>query len=211
VDGLLAVAAAARRAGTNRVIVRCGAVDVPGAGARWEDWSRRTALAGVTDDVREEAAALLAEREVRRDAHLDAACRALHRLVRSEPEIDWWILPAAAPHALPLPDEIEHLLAEIPADRPAWVHDVASASVLSNLGVAPADAALRAADRRLAAIRVSDAFGLETGLPPGSGAVDWATVRDASAAGLPRILHVTRPCSAEELGEAAGFLGRLGP
>jgi hypothetical protein len=128
------------------------------------------------------------------------------RALADRPETEWWILGAGRPDALPLPDEIEHLVAELPGGRPAYVHDVAGAAVLADLGVAAADAALRVADRHLAAVRLSDAFGLETGLPPGSGSVAWETVRDALTAGLPRILHLTRAPTDEELRESVRFL-----
>jgi len=200
---LLTVAARAKRCGTNRVLIRCGGVAVAGAEERFADWEKRAALGGVSDEIREEAATLRGEREAARDAHLDAACRTMNALSRADPETEWWILPAARPDAFPLPDELEFLLAEIPGGRPAFVHDPAAAAVLASLGVAPATAWLDVAGGRLAALRLSDAFGLETGLPPGSGIVDWASVRDATVAGLPRILHVTRACSPEELLEAA--------
>jgi sugar phosphate isomerase/epimerase len=210
VSALIAAAARARRAGTNRVLIRCGVVPVAGAHERFEDWAVRSSLGGITDEIREEAAVLMREREAIRDAHLDGACRTLHRIARADPEIRWLILPASRPHALPLPDEIEHLLAELPVAQPAYVHDTGAAAVLAGLGVASADEWLRVADRRLAAVRLSDAFACESGLPPGSGSVDWETVRDGLVAGLPRVLHVTRPSAPEEILEGARFLESAG-
>jgi sugar phosphate isomerase/epimerase len=203
VSALLAVAARAKRCGTDRVAVRCGVVAVPGADERFEDWARRSALGGVDDGIREEARTLLEERAARRDAHLDAACRTLHALVRADPETHWWILPAARPHALPLADEIEHLLAEIPGDRPASVLDPATAAVQASLGAGTFESWLDAGASRVAAARLSDAFGLEAGLPPGAGTVDLRRVREGLAPSLPRILRITRECGAEEVLEAA--------
>jgi hypothetical protein len=207
---LLASARRARLAGTNVVVVRCGTVPVPGADERFDDWARRSALGGITDEMREEAAKLMRERETLRDDHLDAACRTLHAIARKDPETRWCILPAARPHALPLPDEIEHLLAELPGARPAYVHDTGAAAVLSGLGVMPADRWLREADRRLAGVRLSDAFACGTGLPPGSGAVDWETMRDGLVSGLPRVLHLAPTITPEDLLEGARFLESSG-
>jgi sugar phosphate isomerase/epimerase len=200
----LPVAAAA---GARVVVVHLGAVPIEGAVARQQAWLEALAAGEPLPDAAGEA---LAERERKRDAHLEAAARSLFDLTRAEPEVTFALETRLGFHAIPSFDEVELLLSDAAGKNVAYWHDTGHAALQGRVtGVDPL-AWLDRYGTEAAGVHLHDVLGPLDHLPPGGGEVDWPAVAGYVSTGMVKVLEVNGRHSAAELAAGADFLAGVG-
>lgn len=192
----LRAAACAADARTGTVVLRAGGIGDPAA---WDEHLRRGGPAAeLASDVH------LRREEQSRHRHraLDATCRALHLLCRAHPDVSWLLETPSAVCGLPWPEEIGLILAELPGRRLGYWHDTAHAARLDALGAIAAESWLEAAGDVTHGVTLSDWSPSASGLPPGAGTADFASLRPQLTPRMTRVLALSPTLPAAFLDEA---------
>ena len=198
--------AVARTLGASLVIVEPGLVPVSGEieeddlgepGYRWNP-----------DRVR----ALLARRSVNRDAALDRACRSLHAVVRSFPEVTFCVTAGRSLRAVADPQGLADLFEDLHQLPLGYWHDAAVlARREQEIGEPPGEI-LENLGNRLSGMSLGDASPDGMYLPPGSGGVDYGLLASyvPRETPIPAVLELDPAVAPEELNGMQACLDKHG-
>jgi len=182
-----AAAEAAEQAGTPRVILRAGRVPVLDAD-REQTWLEQMRNHGTSDALRADVRHTLVADRVSRERCLESLCRSLHTLVKARPDTHWLLETPDSPLGLPLPDEAEIVFAELPGTKIGYWHDSGHAARLAVLGAAPQDEWLGRLAPATRGVTLADWSPIADRMPPGSGSVQWRSLRFQVNDGMFRVL-----------------------
>lgn len=125
-----------------------------------------------------------------RDEATDRLCRVLHALLAAAPGLELAFVTPELPGCFPDEDALEFLFEDLSRHAIHYWHDTARSQVHANLvGGDPT----RWFDRfgsRLRGAYLNDAEGLERGLLPGEGQVDFKALRSQLTPQVTRVLHL---------------------
>ncbi len=173
----------AQQVGAELVVVHAGRVDVDAAleAKLWTLYERGQAATAAYASLKE---TLVDARARRAAANLDAACRSIAELAEYAAQAGVRLGLENRYHYLdlPLPDEMEDLLAIAGSERGGFLYDVGHAQTLENLGLVPHQEWLERYADRMVAVHLHDIKGLRDHEAAGLGEVDW----DMVARYLPR-------------------------
>jgi len=195
-------AAAARAARAPVVVTRMGSVALPSLVFEREARARRSAS---------EAAAFRADARAAAAAALEPACRSLHEICRSEPDVVFAVESPAFGHELGSPDDFDRLFRDVKARNIAAWFSCGTSFLLHAAGLGPEPAAvLEPLAPRLAGVFLSDEDGERDGLVPGRGRVDFKLVSFFLSRGVRRVIDLAPGASIPDFAEAAEFLAAKG-
>ena len=122
--------------------------------------------------------AIVAERKIRREPHIDAVHRSLRALAEraADAGIQLGLENRRHPFEIPTPDELAVLLADAHPDVVGLWYDTGHAHVLANLGFGPEERWMEDFAPRTVGVHYHDAIGTRDHLLPGLGQVDFAPV-----------------------------------
>lgn len=169
----------ATRLGTPVVVVDLGTFEVPDAAERRNQVLRMVEADGLGEPAVTARDALVAEGRKAELAVLERVVRALHGLLKAEPEIELAIATGEPLIGWPSPEMLENLLADLKTSRLGYWHHSGRAAVAERLGLGAEGSLLTAHGPRLAGVTLSDVQGTMDGLPPGAGQVDFRALRSA--------------------------------
>ncbi len=198
---ILSVCSAARQLGCRQVLIDPGQVTFDGA---------KTLVAQVHAGKPEAAAELAERRTAVRDRFLENICRNLHQVLRQEREVQLALVPVLDPLTLPLPEDLEMLLADLPDSRLGYWHAPDICAALQALGMGPAEHWIDAGRHRLAGCYLSDHLDGTLELLPGTGSIDWKSLASYLSARDVLILRVQPGRTRQEFVVTKQFLQGLG-
>ncbi len=193
--------------GVTQVIFEPGLVRVPGEPGP-TDISDSTV--GWTPD---KAAAWMVRRNAVRDRSLDAACRFLHKLCKSFPDMKFCLAGGADLLALGEPSALAAIFADLRGLGLGYWHDAPVAARREELLGVPQGEWLHAFADRLVGMTVSDSCEGSLYALPGSGRVDYpllGSYKLRRARALPVVLELDAGIEPTELPGALAFLDKFG-
>jgi len=201
VGAAIAAGRAALDAGTRRVVLRVGEIpDLdPSRETRWRD---RLLREGSSQALAEEVRAVHASVASDRPRFVDALCRALFDAARAVPEAQWLLETPSRALGLPMPDDVEAVLGELPRRAIGYWHDAGHAARLAALGLVPAEEWLARLGPRTAGVTLADWSPSGGDLPPGAGVVAWTALRAQLTDAMPRVLRLDPAVPAAFLADA---------
>jgi len=144
-------------------------------------------------------------------SRLDRACRILHVPLRQFPEIGIALLTPAQADDFGRPDELDAIFEDLGARRRlAYWHDAGRARVLAARSIVTEVDWLSRHGARCAGVDACDASGTISGLPAGSGEIDFVELRSAVGAQVPFVARVDPFAGPAPLLGAVRFLRELG-
>ncbi len=203
-------AALARTAGARHVVLRFGDLDFQQAREREDELWAKVRTQGMSEALRQEAAAIARLVDRHSDAFLDRACRLLFAACRAEPEVRFAIATPASLAGFPNQRVLSLILGDVRAQNLGYWHDTAAAWRLEAAGVSPAGIWAGEHAARTFGAALHDAAGAETNLPPGAGEVDFRQVADSLPRGVPLVLEVDSRFPAAEVKLAVAYLRSAG-
>jgi len=200
----------AHRLGATAVVVHSGEIPV---GKDLERRMRELYAEGNagTCEYEDLKSRLIEERAKRAPNHLEALRRSLAELAGdAEPAgVRLGLENRDHYYEMPLPDELEELLALRPEVIEYW-HDAGHAEKLERLGFYSQREWLERFAHRMIGIHLHDNDGLTDHIAPGLGTVDWHLVSSFMPPGAIRTFEVRGFTTPEEIGEAQELLYRTG-
>jgi sugar phosphate isomerase/epimerase len=157
--------------------------------------------------------ALLARRNVGRNAALDRACREVFDLVKSFPEIHFCLTASRSVRGLADPGTLHDLFEDLANLRLGYWHDAALCARRSQVGIEPQGEWLDALANRLQGMSLGDGSPDGVYLPPGAGGVDYALLASyvpRSGTALPVVLDLDVGIAPGELPGIRSFLDKHG-
>jgi len=149
-------------------------------------------------------------RTASRDRALEFLLPGLFELIRAHPETRFAVEIAGARSQWPMPADLDIMLSELGQPNFGWWHDTARAWRLAlEADVSPSDW-LDLHRGRLIGITLEDAGRDESGVPLGSGAVDFGPVREHHSADLVLTVSIDARFGIEALRESKAFLEGMG-
>ncbi|MBL8765798.1 MAG: hypothetical protein JNL94_00435 [Planctomycetes bacterium] len=200
----------ARALACDLVVVRLGAIDVDRGREREATLRAKLRLEGRSDDVTKLAKELEREVELRADALLERACRALFAAMKTAPDMRFAVATPTSPLGFPSFAACRTLLDEFRGKPLGYWHDAAAARTLESLGLAPALAWSGEHATRVFGATMSDVAGSESRLPPGAGELDFKGLRETLPATIPVVVDVDARFGVRELQQAVSLLRSLG-
>ena len=205
----LAAAAAAEQAGTPRVVLRPGRLPTVDGG-REQTWLERMQNQGTSEALRADVRHTLVADRVIRERCLEMLCRSLHVLIKARPDTHWLLETPDSPLGLTLPDEAEMVFAEFPRTKLGYWHDSGHAARLAVLGAAPQEEWLGRLARVARGVTLADWSPIADRMPPGSGSVQWRSLRFQVNDAMHRVLAIDPEYPAALLDDTLREVGNLG-
>lgn len=155
---------------------------------------------------------IVAEREMRRGPHLDAARRSLRALAKRAAEVGvrLGVENRRHPFEIPMPDELDMLLSDVDDNVVGLWYDTGHSHVLAKLGFFTEQTWLADFARRTVGVHYHDAVGARDHLLPGIGDVDFASVAAVLPPEAVRVCEFDWYYSAQELVQGREALCDLG-
>ncbi len=206
-DRISAAVRLAAQLGCRRVILDPGPVRVAGdvphddlgdAGAAWN---------------RDTAAALLARRNVARDAGLDSVCRTLFELLRQHDDMEFCLTPSRSLLGLGEPEALTYVFADLGNARLRYWHDAALAARRAELLDSEQGAWLEAFANNMSGMTLGDVSGVDLYLPPGAGGVDYpllAAYRRRFGRPIPTVVELDLAVEPSEIPGVHALLDKYG-
>lgn len=125
------------------------------------------------DWTAERSGALLARRSVGRDAAVDRACREVHGIVKSFPDMDFCITQSRSLRSLVDPAALQDLYEDLAQTRLGYWHDAAICARREQVMGEPQGEWMERFGSRMRGMSLGDGSPEGLYLPPGSGGVDY--------------------------------------
>jgi hypothetical protein len=141
---------------------------------------------------------------------LDELCRALFEVSEAAEGIRIALTTPRPGGELPTLEIAELVLEDLGPRRIGYWHDAGRARALQTWGLTPEERWLDRLGPHCVGVDLSDCLGLEEGLPPGLGEVDFRLLREALGSSVVPALRCRLLPDAAALATAAGYLRGLG-
>ena len=198
IDLIRRTAGAARDLGVRKVVLTAGRILDPELENAYTEALELFEAEGLTDPVRNLLASAHDRMRGFLEAHVDRILRRLHRLLKQEPEMVFCLQNRLPFHAFPQFTTLEWIFEDLNSPRLGYWHHTGNAHLHERLGIVEEGAWLGRYGPRLIGVTLHDAVGIEQGLPPGMGEVDFKGLKEALPSEALRVLALRSGASIEE-------------
>ncbi len=145
---------------------------------------------GHGDETRELLEEIALEFDQAREEATDRFCRGLHSILKNVPGLEILIATPDTVGAFPDQEALEFIFEDLSAHSVNYWHDVGAAHVVESLCGPEQASWFDRLGAHLGGVTLCDARGVDRGLVPGDGHVDFKALRDHLSHGVPRVLRL---------------------
>lgn len=199
-------AAIAKEVGAPLVVLHLGEHALEHRRERDAELRARLTTHGVDDEALRVARALEVDLSRRLEADLERACRNLFALAKAEPEIRFAVATPESFAGFPNHRALGLLLSELKSVRLGYWHDVGVAHLHERVRLAPPLGFSGDYASAIVGASIHDVAGTQMHLPPGSGELDFAAIRDALPSVAIAALEIDARFAVKEIALAVSLL-----
>ncbi|HED65591.1 MAG TPA: hypothetical protein ENJ09_08550 [Planctomycetes bacterium] len=189
-----------------RIVVRGSKVEDPELRAECAELRRRWEEDGPDPELREEVAALVERVQHSGHKHIEQLCRSLHELSRESPDVTFALEPGRQVEDLLGFEAMGWVLEDLEGTGLTYWHDVGRIHLRERLGLPAQGEWLDRFGSRMEGIHLQDATADETGLPVGSGEVDFKLLEEYVPSSAERVVDVADKHGRAEILASVRFL-----